>query len=350
MGSVVGIDIGATGVRAVEVAAQGKSLQVRRAGAVPLAPGAVVGGAIKDVAAVTTALKLLYRKNRFSTRKVATVVGADPNVLIRPAQIAHAKSDTDMAALALAAANEVLPVDVNSQYVGHHVVGVTTKHNEDGSAVPMAEIALVSADRAVIDALVKAVEDAGLIPTSIDAEAFALSRFVNKASSGPNRIDVIAHIGAHTIDVIGVTDGQPAFQRSMHEFAGDRVTDAITDYLQVPRDDAEDIKTGKKQVSDMDRASVNEVMSVWTSATVNAIRQVVTEAAKSRNLTVGRVWLSGGGAQLGTLAAHLNAVIGGGAKVTVLDPTTWLAKPEKLVKVTEATKQDFTLALAAGSR
>ncbi len=325
-------------------------MTVRRAAAVPLAPGVVINGAIKDVGAVTAALKALYRKGKFTTRRVAAVVGADPNVLIRPARVPQTRSETDLAALVAHAATEALPVPVETQYIGHHVVGVGQKINDDGSVVPVSEVALVAADRTVVDALVKAIEDAGLSPVSIDAAAFALTRFVNTSASGPNRLDVIAHIGAHTIDVIGVTDGQPAFQRSMHEFAGDKITDAITEYLQVPQADAEGFKTGTKRSTEMEAASVTEVMNVWTTATVNAIRQVVSEAAKSRNLTVGRVWLSGGGARLDTLAAHLNAVIGNGAKVAVLDPTTWLARPEKLVKAIDATHQDFTLALAAASR
>lgn len=349
--AIVGIDIGATGIRAVEaVMVKGRDLQVRKAGAVPLPAGAVSGGIVKDPTAVSTALRHLYRKNRFSTRRIATVVGADPAVLIRPATVPYIPDPKDRRGVVLAAAPEVLPVDVAKLYLDHHIVGVRQRANEDGSQTTVADIALVAADRDCIDAVVTAIEGAGLQPVSIDVTAFALSRFVAMASSGPGHLDVICHIGADTISIIGVLGGQPAFQRAMNEFSGARVTAAIQEHLGCPLDVAENLKATYTTMTGPEAAAVAQVVAVWTNATVNQIMAVVLDASRARNTPLGRVWLSGGGARLATLGPQLKAQLNAGAAVAILEPSTWLSKPDRLVKATEATGQDFTVALAAAAR
>lgn len=348
--AVVGIDVGATGIRGVEASMNGRTLQVRHAGAVPLPPGAVVNGVVRDPAAVSAALRALYRKARFTTRRVATAVGAHPAVLIRPATIPYLASASDRRGIVLAAAPDVLPVPVEKQYLDHHVIGVRQRHAEDGAVSTVADIALVAADRDCVDSLVAGIEGAGLHPVAIDATAFALTRLVSMAASGPGHLDVIAHIGADTITLIGVTAGQPAFQRELNAFAGARVTGAIQELLGCPIDVAENLKVNVTRLDGPESAKVNELVAVWTSATVKAIKEAILDASRQSATPIGRVWLSGGGARLATLAPQLKAQLAHGATVAILEPATWVSKPERLVKATESTSQDFTAALAAASR
>jgi Tfp pilus assembly PilM family ATPase len=76
-----------------------------------LPEGAVQNGVIKDPGTVVSALKQLSKKARFTTRRYSAVVGADPNVLIRPAECVFLKKETDMKNVVEASAIEVLPVD-----------------------------------------------------------------------------------------------------------------------------------------------------------------------------------------------------------------------------------------------
>ena len=348
--TVVGVDIGATGIRAVATTTRGRSLRVHRAGAVPLPTGVVVGGVIKDPAQVSAALKRLWHKSHFRTRNVATVVGADPAVLIRPSRVPHMASLADRRGVVLAAAPEILPVEIDRQYIDHHTVDVAPRANEDGSTTMMADVAVVAADRECVDAVMASIEGAGLRPVSIDITAFALTRFVSMAASGPGYLDVITHIGAHTVNLIGVVDGQPRFQRSLNEFSSGKVTAAIQEVLGCPLDVAENLKVTVAHLQGPEAPVVNEVVAVWTTATVNAIKTVLVNASRQSNTPLGRVWLSGGGARLATLAPQLKAQLGQDSTVAILEPATWVAKPDKLVKATESSGQDFTVALAASSR
>jgi type IV pilus assembly protein PilM len=349
-GTVVGIDIGATGIRGVEASVHGRTLAVHRAGAVPLPHGAVVGGVVQDEVAVTSALKSLFRKARFRTKSVATVIGADPAVLIRHAVVTYLESESDRNGVVAAKAPEILPVAADKQYLGHHVLSVRPLILEDGTKTSVADIALVAADRDCVDAVVQSIENAGLVPVGIDVTAFALTRFVAMAASGPGHLDVIAHMGAHTISLIGVSGGQPAFQRALNEFAGAKVTAAIQEVLRCSSDVAENLKVDVVNLQGPEAAVVNEVVAVWTNATVDALKTAIVGASTQSSLPIGRVWLSGGGARLATLAPQLKAQLSQGAQVAILDPATWVSKPDRLVRATQSTGQDFTVALAASSR
>lgn len=349
-GTIVGLDVGATGIRAVETLTRGRALQVRRAAAVPLPPGAVINGVVREPATVTTALRTLFRKGRFTTRRVTTVIGAHPAVLIRPATVPHMAGAADQRGVVRAAAPDVLPVPVDKQYLAHHTITVRDRATEDGGTTTVADIALVAADRECVDSIVAAIEGAGLRPLSIDVTAFALTRFVAMAASGPGRLDVIAHIGAHTTSIIGVADGQPAFQRPINDFAGARITGAIQETLGCPLDTAEQFKRTAASLTGPESDRVSTVVSGWTTATVDAIKTAITEASWQSGTPLGRVWLSGGGARLATLAPQLKAQLGHDAQVALLEPATWVSKPDRLVKATDTTGQDFTVALAASNR
>lgn len=349
-GPIVGIDFGATGIRAVEVTGTSRGLKVRAAAAVPLSPGAIEDGSIKDPAAVAAALKSLFRKGRFRTRKVATVIGADPGVVVRTAPVPLMANPADQRALVLEAAPEVLPVTVANSYVDYHVMDVRTEPQPDGTSADRAYVSVVAADRSDVDAVVQALEMAGLVALSIDITTFTLARLVAQASSGPGHLDAIAHIGANTVSLIGTADGQPVFERSLKEYAGARVTSAVQEVLGCSPEQAERFKIDAAQLTGPEAPTVNQVVDAWTAATVNAILDALVRDARHAGLPIGRVWLSGGGARLGTLARRLKAQIAPGAQVAVIDPAIWVTKPERLVRASQSTGQDFTVALAASIR
>ena len=79
--SVIGLDIGSSAVRAVEVS-PGRTPRIRRAARVPLAPGVVQNGQVRDPDEVTKAVRRLWHENRFSHKVVRLGVGSG-SVLVR---------------------------------------------------------------------------------------------------------------------------------------------------------------------------------------------------------------------------------------------------------------------------
>src|SRR3990172_6128272 len=77
----IGLDIGSTAVRAAEVSG-GDDPTVVRAAQVPLTPGAVENGEVRDPVAVAEALRELWQRGGFKARQVWLGVG-NQRVVVR---------------------------------------------------------------------------------------------------------------------------------------------------------------------------------------------------------------------------------------------------------------------------
>src|SRR3982074_3173332 len=68
---VVGLDIGSSAVKAVELRAVGKTFKVTAFASEPVPPDSIVDGAIIDGGAVADAIRRLFENKAFKTKEVA---------------------------------------------------------------------------------------------------------------------------------------------------------------------------------------------------------------------------------------------------------------------------------------
>ncbi|WP_251151315.1 pilus assembly protein PilM [Cellulosimicrobium sp. Marseille-Q4280] len=351
MGSVVGLDIGTTGVRAVESDSNGRTATVKRAHAVPLPAGVVVEGVVKDSAALVSALRDLWRKGGFRTRKAALVIGSHPAVSVRSAQVPYLPSHKDMAVVVAQQADKVMPEDPARLYLSHHVAAVEERLDDKGAATREATVAIAGADKLALDSILDAVWAAGLVPTSVDVTSFALARFLAASSSGPGAVDVLIHLGATTVTVTGILDKQFAYDLAMNQLAGEMLTQDIALSMGISPERAEALKlAGPPNPEDPFRErdlDISGQMAGFTSALAEGVVETVEGLCRSVGAPLGRVWLSGGESRLPRLAIRLAVELGARGRVAVLDGRAWVRNPEKVRAASDATGQDLTVALAA---
>lgn len=351
MGSTVGLDIGTTGVRAVETSGSGRSVTVRRAHAVALAPGAIVDGAVKDHSALVATLRELWRKGGFRSRKAELVIGSHPAVTVRSATVPYLPSRKDMDEVVAEQAARVMPSDRAHLYLSHHLAAIEHRLNSKDEPAPLATVAIAGADKVALNSVLDAVWSAGIVPTGVDVASFALSRFLATSSSGPHAVDVVIHLGATTVTMTGVLDTQFAYELASHQFAGEMLTQEIAISSGVTPEHAERLKlAGPPQPEDPLRERDLDItlqLAGWTTALVDDIRDAVRDLQRHVGVPVGRVWLSGGESRLPGLATRLAVELKARGRVAVLDGRAWVRNPEKLRGASDATGQDLTVALAA---
>jgi type IV pilus assembly protein PilM len=239
---VVGLDIGTTGIRAVELSRNRKTgeYSIKRAAVVDLPRGAVHNGTIEDGRTVTKALRKLWRKGHFSTRKV--VMGlADTGVLTRQMELPWMQPADFKAALRYQVA-DALPVDLETVELDYHLLGEGVTDDERGQPTPVNRILIVAANREAVTTEANVLRKARLEPVSADSSAFALIRAVcGGRLPTTDETLAIADIGADQLTVIIHQAGQPRFIRTVGNLGGETAIMAVSERLNVDPERAEEL-------------------------------------------------------------------------------------------------------------
>jgi type IV pilus assembly protein PilM len=239
----VGLDIGASGVRAVELKRDRKSggYLIAKAASVDLPRSAVRNGIIVEPDVVAKALKQLWKKGRFSTRKV--VLGlADSGVLTRQMELPWMPPDDFRTALRYQI-NDALPVDLSTVEIDYHLLGEGSRKDDHGGDVELNRILIVAANTDAVTTEATVVRKARLEPVAADSAAFALIRTAcHGVLPTDSTVHAVADVGADQLTVVVHQGGQPRFIRTIANLGGDTATTAVAERLRISPEEAEDLK------------------------------------------------------------------------------------------------------------
>ncbi len=301
----IGLDIGSTSIRAVETSRGKDGPVIANCGQVPVPPGAVQGGVIRDDKAVTLALKQLWATTRFRGRAVVLGV-TNPQVVVREMAVSNLPQRELRKSLPFQV-REVLPLPVDRSLLDFFPL-------EDPGANKTVRGLLIAAPKEAVLAAVHAVERAGLHVARVDLASFALLRAAARLDA---QVEAIVDIGARATSVVVHTDGAPLIVRTIPR-GGAEITDLVASRLDIPVDEAESVKcrTGLREEAGPEAA---EVVREGLRPLINEIRSSFAYlTASGRQTRVGRLALSGGGALLPGLVDALRAQLD--INVVVADP------------------------------
>ncbi len=304
--SIVGIDIGSTSVRAVEVRNADKARPIiERFAEVALPEGSVRRGEVLEVGTVSTAFRRLWSQGGFKSRDVILGMGG-PRVLSRDLQMPRAPLAQIREALPFHV-QDMLPVPVSEALLDFYPIS-----EETGEHGPVVNGLLVAAIKEAVSANVAAVTQAGLRPIQVDLIPFALVRALAPRRSSPGLIGVVS-IGANTTNVVITDNGVPQFVRIISS-GGDDITRALSNRLQISLPQAEgakrEIGLGSQNVNPQQRPAM-EVIYESARELLTAIRNTLTYYTNSKpGAGLSRVILAGGGSQLLGLGRALGDAVG----------------------------------------
>lgn len=305
---LVGLDIGTSAVRAAEITVGSDSATLRRFGQVSLPDGAVRDGEIVNPAAVTAALKQLWQKAKFSTRKVAIGV-ANQRVVVRQVEVPWLPERELRKSLGFQV-GEFIPMPIDQAVLDFDAVEEIT--TDDGRR--MLRILLVAANKDMISTAVDVVARAGLEAVSVDLTPFAMIRSLGGSSAFGlgNEGEAIVDVGADVTNIVVHSQGVPRFVRVLM-LGGDDLTDAIAERLGVDHGTAEKNKLQMKLASDAMFADAHPGSRALESAAgqwVEELRQSLDYySAQEGSVRIRRVILTGGGSQLDGLPQRLATAI-----------------------------------------
>ncbi|GEP36366.1 pilus assembly protein PilM [Nocardioides psychrotolerans] len=331
--TVVGLDIGRCAVRAVELRRSGRTPVVRRSGSVAVPHGAVEGGVVRDPAAVTDALKRLWREQRIQSRQVRLGV-CSGSVLVRHLELDWMPPQDLRRALRYQVA-DLLPVAVDDANLDHVLLGEQLRTNpQTGTERRVVEILLVATARGNVDDLVRCVQAAGLRPVTADLSPLALVRAAASRTGAGDLTEAVVDVGADTVSVAVHVAGMPRFVRVAAGVGGELLTRALVDELGWTWQEAEAAKRA-------DAATLPEparhALEAASARLVGEIRASLDFHAATDPLHVPvRALVTGGGAAHAGFAARCSAALG--MPVELLDPTT-------VARVTPLPDEDLSVSL-----
>ncbi len=293
----IGLDIGSTAVRAVELTG-GDNPTVLHAAQVGLPAGAVENGEVRDPSAVSEALRELWQRGGFKQKHVYMGVG-NQRVVVREIALPYLPDKELRASLGFQV-QEFIPMPVDDAVLDFDPI---EEFDQEGRK--MLRMLLVAAQRGMVDQMVAAVLDAKLEPLGLDLIPFAMVRAVGTPSAGMDLEDsvdeAVIDIGAHVTNIVVHARGTTRFVRILPS-GGRDITVAVARGLGVEDDVAERLKRGEvvAGLEDVpDPAQIQQLAIQRATSFVDEIRSSLEfYTAQAQGATIERLIVSGGGAKL----------------------------------------------------
>lgn len=228
MVSAIGLDIGSSAVRAVQLSrGRGKQARIQRLGQVTLAPGTVANAEPVEPEGITQALQVLWREFGFKSRRVALGL-AHSQVVVRRVDLPSMPVDGLRESL-LMQAQDYLPLPLDQAEFDYHLM----EEYQDEGGTWMMRILLIAAESAMVRRYLDVVEDAKLKPMLLDLDAFAQMRafrdpVVTEKRFGVGSGELIIDIGAQLTNITVHTNGTPRFVRLL-PMGADSITQPLTE-------------------------------------------------------------------------------------------------------------------------
>src|SRR5262245_50890277 len=236
---VVGLKIGASQIAASRVVNNGSARLVQLA-RVPLEPGVVIGGEVRDVPALAKALDRFFKESKLPRRGIRLGLGTN-RIGVRTLDIDGIDDERQLANVVRYRAHEALSIPLDQAVLDYHVVGETV----DESGTVSRRVLLAAAYQDPIDRCVEACRAAKLELSGIDVEAFALLRAVaprrDDADGAPAAASVVVSIG-HARSTLAISDGTVCDFMRVLDWGGAKLEAAITRELGLTPAEAGELK------------------------------------------------------------------------------------------------------------
>lgn len=236
---LLGIDIGSTAVKLVELSRPGASAagryQVDRYAIEPLPPNAMAEKKISDVQAVGQTIGRALRRAETKNKRAAVAISGSA-VITKTITMSGELSEADMEAQLQLEADQYIPFPLEEVNIDFDVLGPSAANPG------MVDVLLAASRRENIDDRVAALAVAGLTAEIVDVETYAMENACvlmldDESGEQPDQTLAIADIGAATTTLYVVHKGQIVYTREQ-KFGGLQLINDIQHRLNVPREQA----------------------------------------------------------------------------------------------------------------
>jgi type IV pilus assembly protein PilM len=290
--SLVGLDIGSSAIKAIELKASGRTRKVTAIGVEPLPPDTIVDGAIIDGAAVADAIRRLLDAKAFRAKEVAASLSGN-SVIVKKISV-PVMTEQELSESIYWEAEQYIPFDIQDVNLDYQILDPGTGPNSQGSM----DVLLVVAKKDKIADYTGVIVQAGHTPVVVDVDAFALQNaYEVNYGFEPGTIVALVNAGASAININVLNGGQSVFTRDV-SLGGNAFTAAVQKELGLPYESAEQVKRGH----DVDGATYEDARPVLRAMADNVLLEIEKTLdfykASAASDRIDRIMLSGGASRV----------------------------------------------------
>ena len=339
--TVVGLDIGSSAVKAVELRPSGRTYRVVAFGSEPVPPDTIVDGAIIDGGAVADVIRGLFESRHIKSREVAASLSGNA-VIVKKISL-PVMSDAELSESIYWEAEQYIPFDIQDVNLDYQIVSPGSPGDSRGAM----EVLLVAAKKEKIADYTSVITQAGRVPVVVDVDAFAMQNaYEVNYELQPGRMIALLNVGASAININIVNGDQSVFTRDISSAGGNAFTEAVQKELNLPFESAEQAKKGQA----VDGTTVEDVRLILRAVAENVLLEVQKTLDFFKATTgaerIDRVLLAGGASRVQGFREMLAERVG--APVEPFDPFRKVQFESRKFGVDDVTDVAPTAVVAVG--
>jgi type IV pilus assembly protein PilM len=296
--NLVGLDIGSSSVKAVELTKKGSALQLLNMGFENLQTDTIVDGQIMELNNVSNVISNIFSEHQIRTPRVAA--GVSGHSVIVKNIVLPSMSQEELQESFSWHAEEHIPFDIADVNLDYEL---TSKSSESLHVL----MAACKSDK--IANVRQAIQLAGKQPVIIDVDAFALQNCY-EVNYQPKAGEIVAllNIGAATMNINILNGTRSVFARDA-SVGGSQYTSLLQKELGLSFEQAEGVKRGMPLPDGVEARpiqpiieTVSDILALEVKKTMDFYRATAAEG----DTTIQKILLAGGGSKLPGLADYLS--------------------------------------------
>ena len=294
----VGLDIGSSAVKVVQVKQTKKGIQLLNFGIEPVPPQSIVDGAVMNSAAVAEAIGALYSQLRIRNKEVAISISGH-SVIIKKISVPK-MSREELDDQIYWEAEHHIPFAKDDVEIDHQILNPDVGQNQ-------MEVLLVGAKKEVVSDYAALVREARLNPMVVDVAAFTLLNAFELNYGVTQETVAVLNVGATISTITIITNGVSTFTRDIN-LGGIMFTEEIQRQLNVSYEEAEAFKCGGTEGDEVVPQEVDAILVSQSDVMAGEIqRSFDFYLATTSEGQIDRIYLCGGSASVPALQRAVEA-------------------------------------------
>ena len=295
--NLVGLDIGSSSVKAVELNKKGSGFQLVNLGFENLQSDTIVDGQIMELNNVSNVIANIFNEHQIKTTRVAAGVSGH-SVIVKNIVLPQ-MSEEELQESFSWHAEEHIPFDIADVNLDYQI----TRNSSESLHVLMAAC---KSDK--IANVKQAIQLAGKQPVIIDVDAFALQNcYEVNYQPKPGQVVALLNIGASTMNINILNGTRSVFARDA-SVGGSQYTSLLQKELGLSFEQAEGVKRGLPVPDGIEPRPIQPIIETVSDILALEVRKTMDfyrATSEDGDTAIQKILLAGGGSKLPGLAEYL---------------------------------------------